>query len=105
MTGITNTEPIYGGDAQSREAELRARILAQQIQITRLHTGLSRIAASGELSDPQVAMAREALEACEADAGQIAADVRVLLDVDGPGVPAEEYRGALARLTAAFGAA
>lgn len=102
---VMNEGPVFGGDATSREAEFRARILAQQIQITRLHTALSRIAASGELSDPQVAMAREALEACEADAGQIAADVRVLLDVDGPGVPAEAYDGALSRLAAIFGAA
>lgn len=89
-----------------RELEqARARILAQQLQITRLHTALSRIAASGELSDPQVAMAREALDACEADAGQIAADVRVVLAAAVPIQMMTPEWDAYCRLRDAFGAA
>jgi hypothetical protein len=83
--------------------QARARLLAQQIQITRLHVALSRIAASGELSDPQVAMAREALEACEADAGQIAADVSTVLREVPPIRMLTPQWEAYARLRDAFG--
>lgn len=85
--------------------ELRARIVAQALQLTRVHTALNRIADSGGLSDPQVAMAREALDACEADAGQIAEDVRAVLaapSAEGVGGSSERDRDARARLAAAF---
>lgn len=90
--------------------EPNARILAQQIQITRLHSALVRARSNldqGRFSDTDLHLADidAALASCEADAGQIAADVREVLD--GGLFPAaldEALAGAIARLRALFGA-
>lgn len=76
--------------------QARARIAAQAMQVARLHLALRLVVKEAGLQDPLAAIAREALDACEADCGRILLDILTIMFSQGQ----NEFDASWARLEA-----